>query len=167
MCWKKAKPVYPGKYYQWVQVFEERTDRLLDETDVALFQSGALSDAKANVNPFIKELIAFEEAQMGLLLNKYSDEVRRYLNENDIGYFGLIVKRNDEQFKNLLFFEKFDFLSRSVKCKLREELTSKFRAFISEVTSHLTKAAQRFPSAMQLRITLDRLYQGQLKEGSV
>lgn len=157
MWWfKKKKKHYPSKYFEWVDEFKKLSATLLDAANSSMLSEGILLDEKVCLDSFKRELVAFLDKQVGLLVTKYIKEIQAQVEDGCCEYLLLVVRRNNMQCNNLFFFKQLPFLDEEYKNKLVSEIHGKIQKINSDLLQYVKKL-DVVPSYAQVEIVLQRI----------
>ena len=158
MCWFiKKKRVYPGVYGEWLTEFNRLNNSFLNEQDVALFSSGALTDKKFSIDNFKRELSKFVSNQIKLFFDEFKQNVDNSLKDFNAQYITLVIRRNKLRYQNLLFVEKLTFLEDKFKREMASQINEKLKVFMTELSVYFHKLGKYVEDANCISTNIKRI----------
>ncbi len=153
----RKKKVYPSKYFEWADEFKKHESVLLDDETAEMLSGGILSDKKYTADSFERDLAEFAKKQLIVYIEKYTKEVRACMENSDCEYLLLTIRRNSRLGRNILFFERLEFLDKGFKARLAADLRQKFDDFDRDLLSYIEKYSEYIPSMSEVCIGFKRL----------
>ena len=154
---KEKKRIYPAVYSEWLSEFKRLDDSFLSEADSVMLSGGDLTDKKYSLVNFENRLSEFLEKQIKLFFAKFSKDIEANIDEGNCEYMLLVIRRYNLRFRDLFFFENFDFIEPKYKNGLSEELKSKLKSYNGDLLRYFNKISEYTDTMYEVTLGIKRL----------
>ena len=154
----KVRP-YPAVYGEWCTEFGriDNSGRALTEAEAVLLSGGVLQDSKYTKESFTQSLAAFLERQVGLFFKSYDAAIKVCMDDGDVHYLVLTLKRYTRRYEQLFFFEKLEFMSRDEREQLTCDLQDKLKTYHKDLLAYVQKISEYTPHMIPVITHIRRL----------